>query len=302
MTPFNSILVATDLSSINASQVEHRAALLAQEQHRARWQCDTEDLASMTLMHALPSSPLDELRRWFSSEADKSQCLEGLAIELNQRHGVDVRTHMTTGDPVEEVTRHADDLDASLVVTGRRGVGFLSGAMVGSTAERIAKRSPRPVLMVRQRAHKPYQRTLVPVDFSQWSLHAIDLARRIAPQASLVLMHAVEVPFEGRMRLAGVTEDALVRYREAARRTAQRRLQELAADSGLDQGLVTLCTPSGASPWMLIVQEAQKQNCDLVVMGRQGRHAIDEFLLGSTTRMVIAEGLTDVLISSSQSG
>ena len=51
---------------------------------------------------------------------------------------------------------------------------------------------------------------------------------------------------------------------------------------------------------MLIVQEEQEQDCDLVVIGRQGRHALDEFLLGSTTRMVVADGAADVLISSQQ--
>jgi nucleotide-binding universal stress UspA family protein len=53
---------------------------------------------------------------------------------------------------------------------------------------------------------------------------------------------------------------------------------------------------------MLIVQEEQEHDCDLVVIGRQGRHAVDEFLLGSTTRMVISEGAADVLVASRRSG
>ena len=47
-------------------------------------------------------------------------------------------------------------------------------------------------------------------------------------------------------------------------------------------------------------QEEQEQDCDLVVIGRQGRHALDELLLGSTTRMVVADGAADVLISNRQ--
>jgi len=142
--------------------------------------------------------------------------------------------------------------------------------------------------------------TAVPVDFSEWSRSAIELARQIAPQASLVLMHAVEVPFEGKMRTAGVAEDTVMRYRDTARREAQQRLRGLATDAELDTERVLLSTPSGADPWMLIVQEEQEQDCDLVVIGRQGRHALDEFLLGSTTRMVVADGAADVLISTRQ--
>jgi len=88
-----------------------------------------------------------------------------------------------------------------------------------------------------------------------------------------------------------------MRYRDEARREAHQRLRDLASDAGLPLDRVRLSTPCGASPWMLIVEQEQEQDCDLVVIGRQGRHAIDEFLLGSTTRMVIAEGSTDVLIA-----
>ena len=70
----------------------------------------------------------------------------------------------------------------------------------------------------------------------------------------------------------------------------------------LDAGRVRFSTPGGAGPWMLIVQEEQEHDCDLVVIGRQGRHAVDEFLLGSTTRMVISEGAADVLVASRRSG
>jgi hypothetical protein len=45
-------------------------------------------------------------------------------------------------------------------------------------------------------------------------------------------MHAVELPFEGKMRTAGVAEDTVARYRDTARREAQQRLRGLAADAG----------------------------------------------------------------------
>lgn len=193
--------------------------------------------------------------------------------------------------------QHAEQIDAGLVVTGTRGAGFFRGVVLGSTAERIAKRSARPVLMVRQLPHEPYRRILVPVDFSAWSVSAIQLARSLAPKATLVLMHAVEVPYEGKLRLAGVADSVVLRYRDTARLEAYQRIQQLVATSGLATHEVEMLTPSGADPWMLIVQEEQERDCDLVVIGRQGRHAVDELLLGSTTRMVISEASADVLVS-----
>lgn len=298
MNPLRAIITATDLSAPSRHAAQ-RAALLAKASG-----------ASMTLAHIVGGSALDDLRRWLADdsqatgaiEADARRHLQELAAELGRSQGIDVHTHLSIGHPVEQVVRHADEVDAGLLVTGTRGAGFFRGVVLGSTAERIAKRSSRPVLMVRQLPHEPYRRILVPVDFSAWSRSAIELAQRVAPQATLVLMHAVEVPFEGKMRVAGVAEDAVLRYKLAAQREALQRLRELAADAGLDADRVRLSTPGGADPWMLIVQDEQEHDCDLVVIGRQGRHALDEFLLGSTTRSVIAEGAADVLISSRRSG
>jgi nucleotide-binding universal stress UspA family protein len=268
MNPLRAIVTATDFSA-PARHAAQRAALLAQASGGA-----------LTLMHTVGGSALEDLRRWLSDdsvtggaiEADARQHLQQLAGELGRSHGLNVESHLSIGNPVEQVVRHADEVDAGLLVTGTRGAGFFRGVVFGSTAERIAKRSSRPVLMVRQLPHEPYRRILVPVDFSEWSRSAIELARQIAPQASLVLMHAVEVPFEGKMRTAGVAEDTVMRYRDTARREAQQRLRELAADAGLDTERVRLSTPSGADPWMLIVQEEQEQDCDLVVIVRALLH------------------------------
>lgn len=296
MSPLRTIVAATDFSAPSRHAAQ-RAAQLARDAG-----------ASLTLMHTVAGSALDDLRRWLAEdsqaasaiEADARQRLQDLALELGRTHGIEVATHLAVGHPVERVVRHADDVGASLLVTGTRGAGFFRGVVIGSTAERIAKRSTRPVLLVRQLPHTPYRRILVPVDFSSWSGAALEMAQQLAPRASLVLMHAVEVPYEGHMRRAGVAEDLVTRSRDAARREAQQRLSGLAGDAGLDVGRVQLSTPCGADAWMLIVQEEQEQDCDLVVIGRQGRNALDELLLGSTTRMVIAEGAADVLITCSR--
>ena len=203
---------------------------------------------------------------------------------------------------VKEITQYANQTDTDLLVTGTRGAGFFRGVVIGSTAERIAKCSSRPVLLVRQSPHEPYRRVLVPVDFSPWSVASVELAMQIAPEAIIVLMHAVEVPFEGKLRLSGVNESVVRRYREEAKREAQLRLREIAMQVGLHAERSHLVTPDGADPWMLVVQQEQEFDCDLVVIGKHGRNAIEELLLGSTTRMVISECSADVLVSIRHTG
>jgi len=293
MTGPRTIVAATDLSASSRHACE-RAAHLAGDHG-----------AALALVHTLGGTALEDLRRWIGEDmhtqdavrSDAVGRLHAIATDLNQRHRVHVTEHLAIGHPVREVTRFADQADADLLVTGTRGAGFIRGVVVGSTAESLAKRSGRPVLMVRQSVHEAYRRVLVPVDFSPWSADAVTLAKRMAPGATLVLMHAVEVPLESRMRTVGVADSVIAHYRDAARGEARQQLQQLAAQTNLNPQQVRWSTPDGADPWMLIAQEEQEHDCDLIVVGRQGRHMLDELLLGSTTRMVLAECTVDVLLS-----
>jgi len=85
-----------------------------------------------------------------------------------------------------------------------------------------------PILVVKQVPREAYQSVLVPVDFSPWSQGAIRLALAVAPQAELILLHAYEEPFEGKLRFAGVEEESIRRHRETTRREALARLQQAA--------------------------------------------------------------------------
>ena len=298
MSTLRSILAATDLSAPSRHAAE-RAASLAKSAG-----------ASLALVHAQSAGALDDLKRWLGGsdeanaaiQADARERLHAIAQELEQHHAISVSEHQLTGNAVKEITQYANQTDTDLLVTGTRGAGFFRGVVIGSTAERIAKCSSRPVLLVRQSPHEPYRRVRVPVDFSPWSVASVELAMQIAPEAIIVLMHAVEVPFEGKLRLSGVNESVVRRYREEAKREAQLRLREIAMQVGLHAERSHLVTPDGADPWMLVVQQEQEFDCDLVVIGKHGRNAIEELLLGSTTRMVISECSADVLVSIRHTG
>jgi nucleotide-binding universal stress UspA family protein len=112
-----------------------------------------------------------------------------------------------------------------------------------------------------------------------------------------VLVHCLEVPFEGRLRLAGVDPQVIERYRTTNRLEAAQRMDDLASGAGLLANQWTLLTPSGLPPWMQIVRQEQEENCDLVVVGKHGQNVVEDLLLGSTTNMVLAEGSCDVLVS-----
>lgn len=48
-----------------------------------------------------------------------------------------VKTHMPHGNAATEILSHATEIKADLIVTGRRGLGRVSGLVLGSTSQRI---------------------------------------------------------------------------------------------------------------------------------------------------------------------
>ncbi len=84
----------------------------------------------------------------------------------------------------------------------------------------------RPVLIVKREPRGPYQQVLVPVDFSEPSRRAAEMALRIAPQAGITLLHVFEVPFEGRMHYAGVDDETILSCHAEAREQANRAMQQ----------------------------------------------------------------------------
>ena len=53
------------------------------------------------------------------------------------------------GNPVEEILNYSEEKNCDLIVMGTHGHGTLADVMMGSTARRVLRRSPKPVLVVR---------------------------------------------------------------------------------------------------------------------------------------------------------
>jgi nucleotide-binding universal stress UspA family protein len=163
------------------------------------------------------------------------------------------------------------------------------------------RRTTRPLLVVRQSAHEPYRRVLVAVDFSPWSARSLAIARQVAPLARLVVATVFQVPFEEKLRFAGVDAGTVEDYRRQARTAATQRVHALAHEAGLVPSQWQPCIVEGDAS-LRIVEQEQEHDCDLVVLGKHGQSASIDLLLGSVTKHVLAEGSVDVLVSTAQDG
>lgn len=293
MTSAQTILVATDLSAPARHAVERAFHLAA----------STE--SDLCILHVMELDTLDELREMLGDDVfdvkaalshDAQARLEQLTHDAAIHRGISASTRLAEGNPLATIAAEADKQDAHLVVLGARGEAFLRHALLGSTAERLLRKSVRrPVLVVKQAPHEAYRSIVVTVDFSPVSLEAIRLARYWAPNSDLVLLHAFELPYEGKLTFAGVDEQLIRQYVTNEGEIRRKRLHELAAEAGLAPTDYSGRIVHGDSAQQIIAME-QEVDADLIVVGKHGAHIAEELLLGSVTKHVLAESQCDVLV------
>lgn len=294
MTASPSLLAATDFSDPARHALERAAQLAA-----------THSGARLTLTHVISSSMLERLRGLMQDEAPAVQqrllheaqnALAELASHLGEKFACQTDTLLRQGLALNVIPGLADELRSDLLVMGARGTHFVHEFLIGSTTERVLRKTRRPVLAVKQRPRGAYRRVLVPVDFSLHAAAAAETAHRWLPDAEIVLLHAFEVEPENILRFAGVAEDEIHAYRIRAREEAFSAMAQFVDTLSVPAASLTRVVVHGA-PTLRILEHEQSLDADLIVMGKHGQTTLEELLLGSVTKHVLAYSNCDVLVA-----
>lgn len=288
MDPHPAIVAAVDFSE-DARHAAARAATLAAQRK-----------APLRLVHVVEPRGLDAVRQWLGARADLPAVLvqqardrlQALADDVRRDHGIDAAVEVRTGEALEEL--EAAVSGAQLLALGVQGLHPVRELVLGSTADRIIRSAHRPVLVVKQPPARPYRQLLVLLDLSAASEKALRSALRLAPEAAVRLLHAFEVPYEGQLRLAGVSEGEIDAFRAEARRQATDGIAAVLARTGERQRITASVEAADVRIELRRVLEDLRP--DLVVVAKHSRSAVSDLFLGSVTRVVLAEAPCDVLV------
>lgn len=97
--------------------------------------------------------PLDEhhVQRTMTETAENELASQKAALE---KDGVKVETAVVSGSPSFEIVRFAREREVDLIVLSTHGRGHLVHMLIGSTAERVVRDAPCPVLTLRHPEHE----------------------------------------------------------------------------------------------------------------------------------------------------
>ena len=251
----------------------------------------------------------DASRLLFESAEAKTRLRQRLA-KVQHEHPLPFHAedfHVQFGPAPRKTWELARKLDADLIVIASRGWSVLPGVLLGSTAERIVRHAPCPVLVVRQRAPEFYapnsapseysakiRSILVPVDFSDLSIKAVEYAAAIAKafDARLHLFHA-NFPHDYVVMDRAVHDPAAIQRTEIA--TALEKMQKIARMKSL-RGVTCETAVRSGHPTEEICGAVERAKADLVVTATHGLTGLKRVLIGSVAEHVIRCADCSVLV------
>ncbi len=259
--------------------------------------------AQLTLLHVVPRLLLREAR--LQAESDAKEALElatrNLAPKLPESAKVVPR--VVVGVAAAEITRHARSHKAELIVMGRGGGRALRDIFLGSTAERVIRKSRLPVLAVRLRPHGTYRRPLLALDTDQAARDVLAMALRVLPppRPQIGLVHAYDAPYHG-LVYPSLSPEQGQEYRQYYRQKALHDIARAIATAltevkaSPDDGLSWKSHVRHGSPRTVIPDAVAKLRTDLLMLGSHGRAGIAHALLGTVAGDVLREVPCDVLV------
>lgn len=144
-----------------------------------------------------------------------------------------------------------------------------------------------------------FSHILVPVDFSETSLHAVRLAVKVAREhhTPITLAHIGAVIWAGApgLDVAGPTP-ILTQWNDEIAREHHAALQRVAREE-IPAEIPFKCMVKEGVPDTAILEAVRESGADLVVMGTHGRRGLDRLFLGSVAENVLRSSPVPVLVT-----
>ena len=184
--------------------------------------------------------------------------------------------HIRAGRPFDQICQLASEIRADLIVLSTHGRTGWERALMGSTAEKIIRHAPCPVLVTRRlRSRRKTEialaRIVVPVDFSPCWEHGLEYAIGLAKlfRAKLSLLNVIQLHHD----LPPVVIYSESKINRWAREVAEAHMADLvrATDFG---GVKYETEIKFGSPAQKICRFGVKEGADLILTSTHGRRGL----------------------------
>lgn len=287
------LLVPTDFSRHAGAALDHAVSLASQFE------------ATLHLLHVVNDPRADAYRigdAALNIDQAKKQAEEAARERLRSMadmpKSVEVQTavvQQSDSDVTESIQEYVGAQAIDLIVMGTHGRSRLGHMVLGGVANTLIRRTACPVMTVREREEeaefgvaRAYEHLLAPIDFSDPARWALRLSKEIAARykATQHLLFVAERRVLPTFSDTGLPGISVVEMDPDIVANAEAALEELNEHVG---------GPEVSSAYHVqkgdvaddIVNFAEANDADLIVMATRGLTGLNRFMLGSNTERVI---------------
>lgn len=255
--------------------------------------------STLVLAHAvfIPEPPSFLQGLYPSSEQLVADARAGAEQRLTQlRDAMGLRRSevaIRVGRPDEVLTAIATEFDADVLVIGPHGERPGVWKLIGSTAERVARRSTSSVLLARGIGASAPRTILAAVDESALTRPLIAWAARLKQEwnARVVALHVTN-PLQYGSLVGGSDEERHRGEEQIGRRIDEWLFGELSA-AGLDDAAREVAF---GDPGFELLAAIERFSAELVIIGRHGAGGTSGSFMGSVVEFLLRNGTGPVLV------
>lgn len=273
MKSLRKILLATDFSNSNDNLIKNAIIIAKAFQ------------SEIIIVHVLP----DEIKNEKVKELLNESAINKLSEIKNKIKMEDLKINdsiLKYGVHFDEIIQLADIVNVNLILIGSGEKTKNDMFQLGSTAERIIRKSNKPVWVIKEGTLQNIKSILCPVDFSDESKRALNSAITLAQKfnAELIVFSVYELADTDSLRYRFDWDE----YKNSLRSLHMEEFNSFL--EGFD--LIDLnfkIETKGGNPAKEILQAIKKHKSDILIMGTTGKSGISKILMGSVTEKVIRE-------------
>ena len=209
--------------------------------------------------------------------------------------GMETESIVLKGNPAEEIVNFAEEQKVDMVIVGSLGKSGIKHFILGSVSEKVVRHAKVPVLVVReQKEEKPQKKILIATDGSKATEKAVDFGIEIARLngSKVYAVYVIDITSFDSILMDEVWEKDMQEQFEKTGRKATSCVEENAKAVGVEAESIIL----KGNPAKEIVDFAEEQKVDMIVVGSLGKSGVEQFVIGGVSEKVLRNAKVPVLV------
>jgi nucleotide-binding universal stress UspA family protein len=225
------------------------------------------------------------------NEATINEMKASLQEELSKQRIDNIVFDVREGNPLEELVKEVEETEADLVIIGQSSAIGEHGIL----ARNLARKMNCNAFIVPEGSTNKLRKILVPIDFSPHSIQAfkraVGISKQLDAPAEIVCLNIYETPRMAETYIGKTREELQDIVEKDRMESFKLFLENYGADQAANVKTELIENKLG-DIGTYIMDFAQDNEADMIVIGAKGHSRVERLLLGSVTERLLSENET----------